>query len=660
MSHVDGVADNRPRFGRNQRAAAAELPDEHPHPRRSEAHAHESLRSDPAGYGRRSGPARCALGLVASSRCGQDDPARAFDYLLGTWRQLKDGQTLTLHYESIHGGNAILETVLADEANTVISTTIFSYQPASGWTVAQTNRGGDRAIYVGPSGEAGLEQVQFNDRTFDPVRVRTVYRQVSADEFELDWQTRQEDTGWQSRDPVFRIFRVERPEPPKAPGRIAFISNRSENFEIYTMDPDGTEIANLSFDPASDHFAHWIAGGSRVAFLSQRGTEDGSWQRWEVDRDGTDLERVPMPGRLYNQSFGAFPALSPNGSYVVYAEEVNGEQDLYVARYDGGGARLLAPAPGLDYRPRWSPDGPDRATCSWTSRSTATRSCAGDAEVSIRTRSALGGSVVSIHPGTPDGGPAAEGVIDGRSSQGLFDEINDAVAEMRGPMKKTLDNLEKITDDFAERSDSIALNVDEFVKNARDLTDDLKTGKGTLGKLFQDDKLYTDLEAAIASIKQVADDASSGGGPLDVLLHDKQLASDLKETVANARSVTAKLDQGEGALGKLLNDPTLYDDLAATAADLKEITATARSGQGALGKLLYDQELAGRLDRISKDVAQVTGKLRKGEGTLGKLIQDEELYTELRGTLKTLTAGAGDARENAPILTFAGFLFGGF
>jgi hypothetical protein len=28
--------------------------------------------------------------------------------------------------------------------------------------------------------------------------------------------------------------------------------------------------------------------------------------------------------------------------------------------------------------------------------------------------------------------------------------------------------------------------------------------------------------------------------------------------------------------------------------------------------------------------------------------------------LRSLTAGAGDARENAPILTFASFLFGGF
>ena len=60
------------------------------------------------------------------------------------------------------------------------------------------------------------------------------------------------------------------------------------------------------------------------------------------------------------------------------------------------------------------------------------------------------------------------------------------------------------------------------------------------------------------------------------------------------------------------------------------------------------------------DVAQVTGKLRRGEGSLGRLIQDDVMFNDLRESLKALRQGAGDVRENAPILAFAGFLFGGF
>jgi phospholipid/cholesterol/gamma-HCH transport system substrate-binding protein len=101
-------------------------------------------------------------------------------------------------------------------------------------------------------------------------------------------------------------------------------------------------------------------------------------------------------------------------------------------------------------------------------------------------------------------------------------------------------------------------------------------------------------------------------------------------------------------------------DVQLAARNARDITDEVKSGQGVLGRLVYDNELGDRFDRISRDVAQITGKVRRGEGTLGKLIQDDVLYADLRESLRALTAGAGDARENAPILTFAAFLFSGF
>ncbi len=284
-----------------------------------------------------------------------------------------------------------------------------------------------------------------------------------------------------------------------------------------------------------------------------------------------------------------------------------------------------------------------------------------DAAVAIRSSSALGGMVIAIDRGTPTAGPWAGGALVGESaSGGPFGEIGDLVAEIRGPLSEAVTNLNKITKDFSERSESISENADVFLENAREISAGLRDGQGTLGKLLNDDSVYTELEEAVASFRKIADDANGGGGTIDMLLHDQELASDLKGSVSDLRSVAAKLESGDGTLGKLLNDPALYDNLTAASSDLRGLVADAKSGEGLLARLVYDDELGQRVDLISRDVKQITGKLRRGEGTLGRLIQDEELYTDLRDALRSLKGGSAAVRENAPILTFTGFLLNGF
>ena len=41
-------------------------------------------------------------------------------------------------------------------------------------------------------------------------------------------------------------------------------------------------------------------------------------------------------------------------------------------------------------------------------------------------------------------------------------------------------------------------------------------------------------------------------------------------------------------------------------------------------------------------------------------MNDDTVYLDLKSALKSLRAGSDDVRENAPVLTFAGFLFSGF
>ncbi len=291
----------------------------------------------------------------------QANPARALDFLEGTWTSVKDGLSGTVRYRPVLSGSGWQSQSIVDDGNDVVATTVYTFDARAGqWTSTWFNRAGARSTYVGGPDEKGriaLVQVAYNGRAIDPPQSRIVIERRGPDRFTLDWQSRGEGDTWIPREKPFVHRRVERPDPPAGEGRIAFISKRDDNWEIYTMRPDGSDARNLTTHPAGDHVPRWIAGGSRVAFRSQRSNEEGGWERWEVVLDGSDAERVPMPARLNNPDVGTFPEVHPGGSYLVNAAGREGEQDSYVWRYDGGGERVLAPAAGLDYRPLFSPDG---------------------------------------------------------------------------------------------------------------------------------------------------------------------------------------------------------------------------------------------------------------------------------------------------------------
>ena len=52
--------------------------------------------------------------------------------------------------------------------------------------------------------------------------------------------------------------------------RILFSSTRDGNSEVYTMNPDGSNVANLSQHPRSDLNPTWSPDGKKIGFISAR------------------------------------------------------------------------------------------------------------------------------------------------------------------------------------------------------------------------------------------------------------------------------------------------------------------------------------------------------------------------------------------------------
>ncbi|MHC4821881.1 MAG: hypothetical protein ACYTDX_09205, partial [Planctomycetota bacterium] len=88
--------------------------------------------------------------------------------------------------------------------------------------------------------------------------------------------------------------------------------------------------------------------------------------------------------------------------------------------------------------------------------------------------------------------------------------------------------------------------------------------------------------------------------------------------------------------------------------------AEIRGGKGLLGRLVYDEELGEDVSTAVSDFQTIVADIKDGKGTLGKLVTDDELHNNLSDMLKSFRRSSEEVRENAPILTFSGFLFNTF
>ncbi len=131
--------------------------------------------------------------------------------------------------------------------------------------------------------------------------------------------------------------------------RIAVMSNRDQNWEIYTMSPKGIEDERLTFHPKQDTWPAWSPDGKSIAFVSDRGASE---DLYVMDADGKNLRALTADRRWDGR-----PAWSPDGKRIAWSSERDGKAAVFVMNADGTGVRRLTP---LDYEsddPCWSPDG---------------------------------------------------------------------------------------------------------------------------------------------------------------------------------------------------------------------------------------------------------------------------------------------------------------
>ena len=150
--------------------------------------------------------------------------------------------------------------------------------------------------------------------------------------------------GLSSKDTVH--ITVSPVQPPCADCRIAFVSRRDGNPEIYVSTADGATIRRLTYSGGTDEWPAWSPDGTKIAFSSDR---SGATEIYVMEADGSNVTRTNFKGWS--------PAWSPDGTKILFTAVHNGSSGIWLGNVSSGQATLFFDRPGWEDYPAWSPDG---------------------------------------------------------------------------------------------------------------------------------------------------------------------------------------------------------------------------------------------------------------------------------------------------------------
>ena len=198
-----------------------------------------------------------------------------------------------------------------------------------------------------------------------------------------------------------------------------------------------------------------------------------------------------------------------------------------------------------------------------------------DSAATIKFTGLMGQNYLAIDFGSPAAPPAINGSIITSVEQpdlsALVVKLNNVASGVENLTKSfTGDKIDNLLGPFTDFLKANREPLTATFANLKSISTQIAEGKGTVGRLINEDTLYNSAITTVTNLQDATDQ--------------------IKGTVAVAHKVIDEVNAGQGTIGKLVKDEKLYTETTESMTALKEILQKINNGDGTIGKLVNDQE----------------------------------------------------------------------
>jgi phospholipid/cholesterol/gamma-HCH transport system substrate-binding protein len=224
-----------------------------------------------------------------------------------------------------------------------------------------------------------------------------------------------------------------------------------------------------------------------------------------------------------------------------------------------------------------------------------------DTKASINFAGLMAQDYVSLDFGSADAPHATEGIIlqsveqpDLQLLMTKLDNVATGVENLtRSFSGEKIDNLIGPFTDFLKDNQT---NLTATIANIKTVSDRIRDGQGTVGKLINEDALYVSALNSISNLQNTASDIDLTVGKA-------------RELVTNANEVVLDVRAGKGTVGKVMTDDTLYVKATGSVSNLLEILQKINNGQGTVGQLINNDSTLRNLQLSLQKLDKATESL---------------------------------------------------
>ncbi len=158
---------------------------------------------------------------------------------------------------------------------------------------------------------------------------------------------------------IYQQLNKETPEV-KTEGELAFMSDRTGNWDIFLLDKDEKLVNLTAASTAHEFFANFTFGGDVLNLYS---TDSGEINPATVNADGTDFKSmnfvVASMTAVQRGLIDWDPTWAPGGEQMVWLKMTGfpPSVDMWLSKSDGSDSRKLTDDGATEMMPAWSPDG---------------------------------------------------------------------------------------------------------------------------------------------------------------------------------------------------------------------------------------------------------------------------------------------------------------